>query len=70
MLLFYSRPLDAEVTNQGIGIHHALFGTALKVKMDDLKIPCEVVAGAKRVGGGNPTKTIHFLKLRFGMAKG
>jgi acetyl esterase/lipase len=69
VLLIYSRPLDVEVTNQGIGIHHALFGKALKEKMDALSIPCEVVAGGKRVGGGTPTKPIDFLKEHFGMKK-
>ena len=69
VLLIYSRPLDAEITTQGIGIHHALFGKALKEKMDYLKIPCEVVAGGKRLGGGTPTKTIDFLKDHFGMKK-
>src|SRR5262249_14878031 len=39
VLLIYSRPLDTEITNQGIGIHHALFGKALKEKMDELGVP-------------------------------
>ena len=67
VLLIYSRPLDAEITNQGIGIHHALFGKALKDKMDDLGIPCEVVAGNQRLGGGTPTKPIDFLKEHLGV---
>jgi acetyl esterase/lipase len=62
VLLVYSRPLDAEVTDQGVGIHHALFGKALREKMDGLKVPCEVVAGGSRLGGGTPTKPIDFLK--------
>jgi acetyl esterase/lipase len=62
VLLIYSRRLDTEITNQGIGIHHALFGKALKEKMDALGIPCEVVAGNQRLGGGTPTKPIDFLK--------
>jgi acetyl esterase/lipase len=66
-LLIYSRPLDTEVTNQGVGIHHALFGKALKEKMDELGIPCEVVAGKDRLGGGSPTKPIDFLKQHFGI---
>jgi hypothetical protein len=67
VLLVYTRPLDTEITTQGIGIHHARFGVALKEKMDDLKIPCEVVAGGKRLGGGTPTRAIDFLKQRFGL---
>jgi acetyl esterase/lipase len=65
VLLIYSRPLETEVTNQGIGIHHALFGKVLKDKMDALGIPCEVVAGNRRIGSGPPTKPIDFLKKNF-----
>jgi acetyl esterase/lipase len=66
-LLIYSRRLDAEVTNQGVGIHHALFGQVLKEKMDGMKVPCEFVAGGKRLGGGTPTKVIEFLKEHLGV---
>lgn len=69
VLLFYSSRIDAEITNQGIGIHHPLFGKALKEKMDKLNIPCEVVAGGMRLGGGTPTRPIDFLKEHFGMRK-
>jgi hypothetical protein len=69
VLLIYSQPLDAEVTNQGIGIHHALFGKALKEKMDELGIPCEVIAAGKRLGGGTPTRPIDFLKEHLGVKK-
>ncbi|HLN31705.1 MAG TPA: alpha/beta hydrolase fold domain-containing protein [Gemmataceae bacterium] len=69
VLLIYSRPLDAEITNQGIGIHHALFGKVLKEKMDELGIPCEVVAGNQRIGGASPTRPIDFLKLHLAVKK-
>ena len=46
VLLWYRSRLDAEITSTGIGIHHPLFGKALKDKMDALKIPCELNAGA------------------------
>jgi hypothetical protein len=69
VLLIYSRPVDAEVTDQGVGIHHALFGKVLKEKMDGLKVPCEVIAGGKRLGGGTPTKVIDFLKEHLGVKK-
>jgi acetyl esterase len=69
VLLWYNNPIDAEITNQGIGIHHPLFGKALKEKMDALKIPCEVVAAGKRLDGGTPTRTIDFLKEHFGLKK-
>lgn len=48
VMLIYGRPADAEITNQGIGIHHAKFGIVLKEKMDALGIPCIVVAGRER----------------------
>ena len=67
VLLSYSRPMDTEITNQGIGIHHALFGKALKEKMDALGIPCELYAGGKRIGGGTPMRTIDFLKAHLGI---
>ena len=70
VLLIYSRPIDAGVTDTGIGIHHALFGAKLKEKMDALKVPCEVVAGGKRLGGGTPTRPIDFLKDYFGIKTG
>jgi acetyl esterase len=69
VLLSYSNPMDAEVANQGIGIHHPLFGKALKDKMDELKIPCELYAANKRIGGGIPMRTIDFLKAHLGMRK-
>src|SRR5262249_48641719 len=69
VLLSYSSPMDAEVTNLGIGIHHPLFGRVLKEKMDGLKIPCELYAANKRVGGGTPMRTIDFLKANFGIEK-
>lgn len=62
VLLSYASPIDAEVTNGNIGIHHPLFGKILKERMDALGIPCELYAGNKRIGGGTPMKTIDFLK--------
>ena len=69
VLLLYTRSIDTEISTQGIGIHHPRFGVALKEKMDELKIPCEVVAGGKRLGGGTPTRPIDFLKTHFGLRK-
>jgi acetyl esterase/lipase len=62
VLLWYGRPMDAEVSDTNIGIHHPLFGKVLKEKMDELGIPCEVYAGGKRVGGGTPRRPVDFLK--------
>ena len=69
VLLRYNNPMDAEITSQGIGIHHPLFGKVLKEKMDALKIPCEVVAAGQRIGGGTPTRTIDFLREHFALKK-
>lgn len=69
VLLIYNNPIDAEITNQNIGIHHPLFGKVLKEKMDALSIPCEVVAAGKRLGGGTPTRPIDFLKEHLGSRK-
>jgi hypothetical protein len=69
VLLSYSSPMDAEITSEGIGIHHPLFGKALKDKMDALHIPCELYAGNKRIGGGTPMRTIEFLKKYLGIPK-
>jgi acetyl esterase len=69
VLLSYSSPMDAEITNMGIGIHHPLFGKVLKDKMDALHITCELNAGNKRIGGGTPVSTIDFLKEHLEMKK-
>lgn len=66
-MLWYNNPIDAEITTPGIGIHHPLFGKALKEKMDALNRPCEVVAAGKRLDGGTPTRTIDFLKEHLGL---
>lgn len=65
VMLIYGRPLDAKVSSQGIGIHHAKFGVMLKEKMDTLGIACEVVAAGQRVGGGEATRPIDFLRKVF-----
>ena len=46
--LFYGSKMDTPITNQGIGIHHPRFGKALKEKMDELGIECEVHTGIPR----------------------
>ena len=65
--LWYSNPLDVEVTTQRIGIHHPMFGKLLKEKMDQLMIPCEVVAAGRQLDGTAPTKVIDFLKQHLGL---
>jgi acetyl esterase/lipase len=67
VLLIYNNPIDAQVTNQGIGIHHPLFGLVLKEKMDALQSACEVVAAGKRLGVGTPTRPIDFLREHLGV---
>ena len=46
--LFYARTLDTPITSQRIGIHHPRFGKALKERMDELDIECEVHTGIPR----------------------
>jgi acetyl esterase/lipase len=64
--LFYSSRLDTPITSQGIGIHHPRFGEALKEKMDELGIECEVHTGIPR--GDDWTKlTVGFVKKHLGV---
>ena len=67
VLLSYRSAFDAKVSSPGIGIHHPHFGKALKERMDELKIPCELYADGKCFGGGTPVATIDFLRKHFGM---
>ena len=50
VLLVISRPLEAEVTELNVGIHHPRFGKVLKEKMDALEIPCELDAAGEACG--------------------
>jgi len=64
--LFYANTLDTPITNQGVGIHHPRFGKALKDKMDELGIECEVHTGIPR--GEQWTKlTMDFVKKHLGV---
>ena len=64
--LFYASKLDTPITSQGIGIHHPRFGKALKEKMDELDIECEVHTGIPR--GDEWTKlTVDFVKKHLGV---
>jgi acetyl esterase len=64
VMLVYSRPADAPVTDQNVGIHHAKFGLVLKEKMDGLGIPCVVVTGQGRNEGAG---RLEFLKEHLGV---
>ena len=62
--LFYGSKLDTSITSDGIGIHHPRFGKALKERMDELDIECEVHTGIPR--GDEWTKlTVDFVKKHF-----
>ena len=64
--LFYGSKLDTPITSQGVGIHHPRFGRALKEKMDELGIECEVHTGIRR--GDEWTKlTVDFVKKHLGV---
>jgi acetyl esterase/lipase len=62
VMLIYASPMNAPITDTGIGIHHPLFGKALKEKMDALHISCEFYAGNERIDGGARMRPIDFLK--------
>jgi acetyl esterase/lipase len=66
-MLIYHSSLDAQITNQGIGIHHPKFGVLLKEKMDSLGIRCELYASGKKIGGGQTTTPIEFLMQVLGV---
>lgn len=63
--LIYASKLDTPITSQGIGIHHAKFGQALKVRMDKLGIECEVHTGVPR--GDSSDLTFAFVRKHFGL---
>jgi acetyl esterase/lipase len=65
VLLSYRRAFDANVSSINVGIHHPHFGKALKERMDELKLPCELYADGKRFGEGTPMSTIDFLTKQF-----
>lgn len=67
VMLGYGGGLDQEITDAGVGIHHARFGKALKEKMDPLGIECLVYAGGETLGGGERIWQIDFLKKNFKM---
>lgn len=64
--LFYASNLDTPITSQGIGIHHPRFGKALKEKMDELGIECEVHPGVPR-GDQWEKLTVDFVKKHLGV---
>jgi len=64
--LFYASKLDTPITSQGIGIHHPRFGKALKEKMDEIGIECEVHTGTSR-GGESSKLTVDFVKKHLGV---
>lgn len=68
-MLLYPGGFDQEITNQGIGIHHAKFGVALKEKMDALGIRCIVIAGREVRPAGESTSPLEFLLQEFKMTE-
>jgi acetyl esterase/lipase len=61
-MLNYGGSIDQEVTDVGIGIHHARFGKALKEKMDELRIQCIVNAGGRVLGDEDRVSPMDFIK--------
>jgi acetyl esterase/lipase len=64
-MLMYGGSIDQEVTDVGIGIHHALFGQALKERMDELGIRCIVNAGGQMLGDGERVSPLDFIQQEF-----
>jgi hypothetical protein len=58
--------MDTPITNQGVGIHHPMFGKVLKEKMDTLSIECEVHTEIPR-GDEWTTLTMDFVKKHLGV---
>ncbi len=52
--------------SQGVGIHHPRFGNALKEKMDELKIECELHADLP-CGNEWTIRTVEFVKRHLGV---
>lgn len=61
-LLMYASEMDTPITNQGVGIHHPRFGTALKEQMDGLGIECRVETGVRRGDDGFASLTMAFIR--------
>lgn len=66
-MLQYNGPLDQEVTNVDVGIHHARFGEVLKEKMDALGIRCIVIADGEVFGDGERISPFEFMRQEFSM---
>jgi acetyl esterase/lipase len=64
--LFYASEMETPITSQGIGIHHPKFGKALKEKMDELGVECEVHTGIPR-GEEWAKLTVDFVKKHLGV---
>lgn len=66
-MLIYGNALDAQITSQEIAAHHPKFGVLLKEKMDAVGVRCEVYAAGQKVGGGQTTTPLAFLKQVLGV---
>ena len=60
VLIRYVRGLDAPS-----GTHHAIFGKALKEKMDQVGVRCEVIAGKETILGSERRTIVRFIKEEF-----
>ena len=67
VLLIYTRKFDTPLPNPdpGVGIHHPLFGKALKEKMDALGIECQVATDIQLNNEAWGTLAMDFLKKHF-----
>ena len=57
VMLNYGNALDREITDPGVGIHHARFGVPLKEKLDSVGGICEFNADGKLVEDGSEARS-------------
>jgi acetyl esterase/lipase len=69
VLLIYTRKFDTPLPkpDPGVGIHHPLFGKALKKKMDAVGIECQVATDIQLKNDAWGTLAMDFLKKHFGV---
>lgn len=64
--LFYASKPETPITSQGIGIHHPRFGLALREKMEELGLRCDVHTGMPRNNDWTRL-TVEFVKEHLGV---
>jgi acetyl esterase/lipase len=65
VLMTYDSDMDTPISSRSIGIHHPRFGNALKDRMDELGIECQVHTGFTRTGASRSKLVMAFVKKHF-----